>query len=76
MGGSYGECPYTTISENIEKISQNNKAWSTRKSATRRNTLTIQSAHNSVIDDLREEMVQMRFDFGLVLKDVAGGAKR
>ena len=25
-GGSYGECPYTEIAENLEKISRNNKA--------------------------------------------------
>ena len=33
-GGSYGECPYTEIAEKLEKISQNNKAWSTRNSDT------------------------------------------
>ena len=32
--GSYGECPYTDIAEKLEKISQNNKAWSTRNSDT------------------------------------------
>ena len=31
-GGSYGECPYVEIAEKLEKISQDNKAWSTRKS--------------------------------------------
>ena len=29
-GGSYGECPYDDIAEKLEKISRNNKAWSTR----------------------------------------------
>ena len=31
-GGSYGECPYAEITEKLDKISPNNKAWSTRKS--------------------------------------------
>ena len=30
-GGSYGECPYAEIAKKLEKICQNNKAWSTRK---------------------------------------------
>ena len=29
-GGSYRECPYAEIAEKLEKISRNNKAWSTR----------------------------------------------
>ena len=29
-GGSYGECPYAEIAEKLEKISPNNKAWTTR----------------------------------------------
>ena len=33
-GGSYGEWTYVEITEKLEKISQNNKVWSTRKSDT------------------------------------------
>ena len=33
-GGSYVECPYAEIAEKLEKISWNNKAWSTRNSDT------------------------------------------
>ena len=30
-GGSYRECPYNEIAVKLNKISQNNKAWSNRK---------------------------------------------
>ena len=74
-GGSYGECPYAEIAEKLKKISRNNKAWSTRKSGTGRNTFAVQSTHNPAIDEIREEMDKMRTELGLVFKHIIEGAK-
>ena len=75
-GGSYVECPYAEIAEKLDKISRNNKAWSTKKTDTRRNIFAVQSTHNPATDESREEMAHMRTELGFVLKDITRVQKR
>ena len=74
--GYSGECPYGDIAKNLEKISHNNKAWSTRKSNTERNTSAVHSTHNPATDEIREGMAQMRTELGLVLNHLTGGVEK
>ena len=76
VGGSYGECIYVEIAEKLEKISRNNKAWSIRKSDTRRNTFTVRATYNFAADEIREEMTQMRIEIRLILKHLNEGAEK
>ena len=75
-GCSYWECPNAEIAKNLEKISWNNKAWSTRKSDTRINTFAVQSTYNPAIDEICEEIAQMRNELGLVLKHIIEGGEK
>ena len=60
----------------MEKISRKNKAWRSRKSNTRGNTIVVQATNNPAVDELREKMAQMRSKLGFVLKPVSGGSEK
>ena len=75
-GGYYGESPYVEIAEKLEKISRNDKAWSTRRLDIGGNTVVVQSAHNPATYEIYEEMSQMRTELRLVLKHVTWGIEK
>ena len=74
--GSYGECTYAEIAQKLENISRNNKAWSYRKSDTRRNTFVEQATQNDSTYEIRERMTQMNTELGSLLKHVTRGAEK
>ena len=74
--GSDRECTYAKITEKLEMVSCNNKAWSTRKLNIGRKTFALQATNNLTIDEIPEELAQMRTKLGLVLKHVRGGVEK
>lgn len=63
-GDSYEECTCAEIAEKLENIYPNNIAWSTWKLDTGRNTNLVLATYNSTIDEILEEMVQIRTELG------------
>ena len=53
LGGSYGKYTYAKIAEKLEKISRNNKAWSTRILNIGQNNFIVQAAKNSTTYEIR-----------------------
>lgn len=75
-GVSYESCTYAEIAKKLEKITHNNKSWSTRRSDTGKNTFVVHAINNQPIDKIREETAQIKTKQGLVLKYVRGKSKK
>lgn len=56
LGFFYRECTLENIAEKREKIFQNNKAWSTKKFSTERNTFSVKATPKPSVNDILKEM--------------------
>lgn len=75
-GGSYGEFTSAHIIEKLEKISQNHKAFSTRKSVIMRKTFVVQATNSHPADEIREEMDHTRTELGFAFNMLLEEQKR
>lgn len=57
----------------LEKISWNNKAWSTKRSDNGRNTFVVKATNNQPTDEIWKKVDQIRNELGLVLENVSCG---
>lgn len=60
----------------LEKISGNNKAWTTTKSDTRKTNFAVQDTNNPSTDEMHEELPHIRNEVVFILKHINGGAKK
>lgn len=70
-GGSYGIWTWAQINEKMQKLSHNNKAWSTRMLYSTRNIFAVQDTNISTTDNIHEKMVLITTELGFVFKHVS-----